>query len=203
MKGTKFSPETWKTIQALYQSGQYASTRELQKNCKKIFNGAPVPSVSAIEKRVCAERWDKHASDDIISQRKEQSFRDLFSRLGMDEKRRAEIIVQGINSAQDIRKRIVDMVDEIPKHMAAKGKEVPAFLGGLEAIVKQLEPLFSNMSMTRQYMDMALKLSGDYAPEKKTVRIRDSRPQSDLDAMTDEELETQLQRMNKAKRKHG
>lgn len=187
MPGKNYPQEVWTTIQALFESGNFTSLQELHKHCTKLLSKCP--SLDAIKKR--AIDWDKHALDEKKTEEKSKNFVELFAQLGMDEKRRAEIIVDGINAGSELEKEAADALIK-----ANFNEDDPNY----KAILAKLKVFYRTRAT---YLDMAHKLTGDYSPEKRKIVVKEGdlqkAPATKYKDMTDDELEERLARL-KARR---
>ena len=151
-----YTPEIWSTLKAIYQSGKFQSVEELQKHCKKAL--VKVPSVSAIQKRMQIERdsddpWDKHAMDDEITERTRKGFLEYFDDLGYTQRKRAELIIEGVQAYSKTGDKIINFLTEqgielTDELRAALGKSIP------------------DLGIRQKYLTMMLDLTGEFQPHK-------------------------------------
>lgn len=152
----QYTPETWTTIRALYESGNFKSCEDLQKHCKKILSKCP--SIDSIRKK--AVDWDKHDQDENKTEEKKKNFVEHFAALGMDDKRAAELIVEGMNAGGDIGKKIIqDFIEH--------GCQFD------EDLAKKISEFATHLKVRKYYLELFCKLTGAYAPEKLKVVHKD------------------------------
>jgi hypothetical protein len=192
--GNKRIPlEVWASIKALYESGQFNSVKELQSNCKKTF--VACPSVSSIEKRAIAEAWDKEAQKEAIEEKKAENYKDLFAELGLTEKKTAQVIVDGVLCAENMKTKILGIFKK-------DGAEILGDPEKTEAMIDLIGSLFQNMTVAHKYLETKLKLSGDNPTEKRKITVKDdgsngSSRVRDYTAMSDDEIDYELKKLTK------
>lgn len=187
------SKETWASVKALYESGQFNSTRALQANCKKTF--IHCPSVSSIEKRAIAEQWDKEAQKEAIEEQKALNYKDHFAALGLTDKKTAQVITEGVLCAETMKNKILDTFK----------KEGPSILGDpekVDAMMELIGALFQNMNAAHKYLETKLKLCGDNPTEKKKITVKDDSSSGpakarDYATMSDDEIDGELKKLTR------
>ena len=181
----QFSPETWATIRVLYETGKFASALALQAHCSKILPLAP--SFSSIEKRIAKEGWSKGGIEDAITEEKRKSATELFAELGMDERKRIKLIVDGIHAGEDAIPSIINAI-------ISSGGDVTK-----PEVTNVIRSMMIDLGVRYRYLDMANKITGEYAPEKKKVTVRGALEQQPTETkfaeMSDEELTEKMARL--------
>jgi hypothetical protein len=198
VKKTKTPPnhypvEVWATIRALYESGQFHSLKELHQHCTKLFK--PCPTLQSMKVRCSNDGWDKAGQKEAIEEQKAKNFKEYFAELGLDDRRTAQVIVDGVLCAEKMRDKIIEVFKQ-------SGPEIFSDPDSMINMSSLISSLFQNMNTAHRYLETKLKLSGDSPTEKKRVVLKDeSGPVMvrKLDDMTDEELDTQLERIRKSR----
>jgi hypothetical protein len=185
----KYTPELWTTIQSMFESGKFTSIESLHKTCTTIFPRSP--SLDAIKKRAGTEKWDKSAQKEAIEEEKTKNFRELFSELGLDDKRTAQVIVDGVLCFERTQAKIMEMFKEAGPDILADPEQM-LNLSGL------LRELFSNQNTAHRYLETKLKLSGNNPTERKNITLKDESEHKLIKKftdMTDDEIEGELNRI--------
>lgn len=194
-----YSPETWATIAALYQSGRFRGRKELHAHCAQVL--PQCPTESAIEKYISANGLSKRTLAGAIEEKKRERFVDLFSRLGARDEDCAQLIVDGMKAAADIKAEIYRDLEKM--QAAAKKEDVPEYVEKLTEIVEKLKPYFSNLNSALNFARERFKLCGDY----QAVKIKKmggggggtGEPDGEDDDMTMDEIDAELKQLEAKK----
>jgi hypothetical protein len=183
-----YKPEIWAMMRGLYESGTFKSIEDLQKSCKKSFNGR-VPSVSALQKKAISENWDKKKSNPEKSEAVRKTYAEMFTQLGINDEKIVALTIQGICAGEDLAQKILDRCAE----------EGPNVLDpGYALMVKDFHV---NLGTRLKYLQEYHKLCGSYAPEKVQHSGKIKQEMStvkDIDAMSEAELAEELARVNRS-----
>jgi hypothetical protein len=194
---THFSPETWGTIATLYSSGTFGSIGALYQHCTKIIN--PCPSLSSIRKYVHENGLSKRTLAGVIEERKRERFIDYFTQLGADDKKCAELIVSGMQSASELRPGIFADIEKMKA--AAKEQKIEMYVMALLDAEAKLQRYFANMGIALKYAQERFKLCGDYQAVKiKKMGAHEGGERgsvNDDDCETIEEIEKELERLER------
>jgi hypothetical protein len=186
---TKMTPELWMTVQSMFESGRFISLENLHKCCTSIFPNPP--SLDSIKKHAATEKWDKSAQKEAIEEEKTKNFRELFSELGLDDKRTAQVIVDGVLCFERTQSKIIDL-------FTSAGPEIftdPEQMLNMQSLLREL---FSNQNTAHRYLETKLKLSGNNPTERKNITLKDESEHKLIKKFTDmtnDEIEGELNRI--------
>lgn len=179
----QYPPEIWTTIRALYESGQFKSMEELHKHCKKIIS--PCPSIDSLRKKSMKEEWDKHDQDEQKTEEKKRNFIEQFAKLGMDDKKAVELIIEGMHAGGDIRQNVVNAITSS---------------GGMidEDIQEKLAEYATHLKTRKYYLELFCKLTGAFAPEKMKIVHKDGdlQKKTKFSELPDQDLHDLLKKLD-------
>jgi hypothetical protein len=190
-----FSPETWITIQTLFESGRFSSLSDLHKHYTKILPESQRPSLDSLKRKAASLQWDKTKQNEIIEEKKAKNFSELFSELGLTEHKMAEVMVNGVLCAEQMRNTIIEQ-------FKTNGTEILSDPLQSKVMYDNLNSLFSDMRTAHKYLETCLRLSGANPSEKKTVTLKDSgdvvaKLTRNFDEWSDDELDKEINRLKK------
>jgi len=182
-----YSAETWATLRGLYESGRYKSVEELQKHCKKTLRECP--SVSAIQKVMQqalekGDPWNKHESDEAITESTRESYIRLFEKYDMNREKRVQLVIEGILAKSDLGKRVVEFLEKTGAKLNDLQKEA----------LLQIAP---DLSARNRFLQMANDLLGEKQPERVKFDGQIKKQKFDPDSMTIEEMEAERERLRR------
>jgi len=188
-----YSVELWATIRALYETGNFSSLPCLYQHCTTIFN--PCPTLQAIKVKCANEKWCKASQREAIEEKKQQNYKELFAELGLTEHKMAEVMVNGVLCAEQMRNTIIEQ-------FKTNGTEILSDPLQSKAMYDSLNSLFSDMRTAHKYLETCLRLSGANPSEKKTVTLKDSgdvvaKLTRNFDEWSDDELDKEINRLKK------
>lgn len=180
MGAKHYSPETWATIEGLYESSRFSSIEKLHQHCTKIFKRCP--SKDSIKKRFAKRQPDKRKSEDQFKEAERKKYSEIFAELGVGRVETARIIHQGIMSGPLLMEKALKLME----------KDGPLS----EDLLNQIKEMYTGWGTTWRFIRERNKLTGDYSPERVKVsgKVKTSSP---LDDMSEEELRAELDRMEK------
>jgi len=195
-KRSHYSPEIWITIRALYESGRFGSLTELHQHCTKIMLER-CPSFDMLKRKSASQGWDKTAQNEKIEEKTKQNYLEMFSELGLTERKMAEVMVNGVLCAEKTQANIMKQFEE-------KG---PALLTDplqMAMMFDSVKMLFSDMRTAHKYLETCLRLSGANPSEKKTVTLKDpgdvlTKITRNYDEWSDDEINKEIDRLQTVK----
>jgi len=194
-KPLHFSPDVWITIQALYESGQFATLENVYDHLKRIDPGIRLPAISYTRKKAGKEGWNKHVSDAEIQEKKTQSIAELFAEMGMPIEERIRRNVMGITSIDTTIHEINSLLNTAKKKLEDDGVTEDV-CSALSSVMDGFPRMAQGLKIALEYLKNSHALCGDNAPEKKHL-MGDAlkKPARDESDMTPEELQKELDRL--------
>lgn len=196
-KCKNYPPELWITIQTLFESGRFASLTDLHKHYTSFLPENQQPSLDSLKRKAAAQHWDKTKQADVIEEKKSKNFAEMFSELGLSERKMAEVMVTGVLCAEKSR-------DTIIEQFRTNGPEILTDPVQLKTMMDNINTMFSDMRTAHKYLETCLRLSGANPAEKKTVTLKDpddviKKVTRNYEDMSDEELDKELTRLQSVK----
>jgi hypothetical protein len=179
-----FPPEIHQYCRGAYESGIFKSIEELYKHCKKQWKRAP--SLPALRNWAAEEEWNKHASDEEVKEKTRKNYAELLADLGYDQKKKAQLITEGLAAFSDFGQKVIDLIDSADIELPDNIKEA-------------LRKMAPDLAVRLKYLQEANKLTDEYPTEKRKIQaeIKDtgSGTKKRYTDMTEDELAKELERM--------
>lgn len=193
-----FSPEMWITIRVLFESGKFRNITTMIKDQSPLF--ADFPPRHLIQKVADEQGWDKHALDEITTEIVRRNAGEVLAELGMDQVKRYSYLANTIRAADGV----LGIVERLQNKISdlQDGEEInDALLNKIKTIS---ETVFKGMAVSVKAQDIAIKLTGEYAPEKVKGISTNSYKRADgsetsVEDMTEEEILQEINRMKRAR----
>ena len=171
-----YPKETWARIRAGYESGAYNSMRELHKHYEKELEDCP--SIDAFRRRSIREKWEKGKNAGDIQKREQEKIVDIFARLGMGAEERIQAVIDGVSAGKDA-------YEKLAAYFSDGGSPLAQEFGQL------LKGYFRDLSVSRGFVDIMFKLTGEYAPTQSQFTGKGGKPlipKRMTDDMNDQEI---------------
>ncbi len=194
MNDDKLRPEEWANVRAMWESGNYNISRELYYAVKKKY-GNRCPSFATLSNKIYGEGWKRTKPQNATNiSDKKKDIEEIFRDLGHPLERRIEELIEIISSPDDIQEQIIDIMREMADK-AADDRE-------RDRLQVKLRDMFNSrtkaLGTKLQALSESFKLTGVYAPERKTLTLG-----GNLDNLSTDELENELKRLEKTLDEQG
>lgn len=190
------SPQTWSSLQVLYESGEYSNLQRLHDlNCHKFSDMPKLRTLLDYARDHC---WDKERLQEISTEVKRRNLIDLYAQLGMDDIEQAKYRIECIRAFDDIKVIIAQLFSNL-NGLDPNSKLYNDTLGKIKVLT---DTMFKGMSTSLAALQDLAKLTGSYAPEKtkeiKSHSYGNKGANNEIEDMSEEEILQDLKRMQAA-----
>ena len=192
----QFTPDFWVTIRTLYESGQFESSQKLHNHLKTVFKRQKIPTLAYLKRKITLEGWNKHASDAEIAEKKAKSIEEIFESYGMPLEERIKRNVHGITAVDVVKNEIFTLIKTAQEKINSS-TDVSDAEKTISKTMELFPSLLSGLRLSLDYLKNTQSLCGDNAPEKRMQLENKRRIDNEYDQMTDDELEKELERLQK------